>query len=226
MAKQNIEDENKVVNFEEAAATTKKRTSRKKAAVVEEPKTVAEEKTADIEKEMNQPEELTMRDIAKYCDENSPETNDIIAYFNEHNIINKDYISYNTLVAASRFVIDNTCFDEDGRYSQDTFSETVYESVMQFYLFTRIEFDEMTYEEVFDYLRKYHLLEIINMLHPQQIGELRKYCMSYINDIKTNEYSTESLLLDLIHIGGELIKVTNEVLSKPEIANVINSTQG
>lgn len=227
MAK-NVENENKVVNFEEATAAKKRGGRRKTNPLDDAP--VAENKEVNIEEKMNAPVKVTMRDLARFCDEEHPDINALTKYFNDHNIINKEYIAHSTLVAAAHFIIDNTCFDEGGKYLQDTFAEMVFESVIGFYLFTNIDFDDMTYEQVFDYLRKYHLIEVSNILHEKQVGDLRKYCLSYINDIKVNEYSTEALISELIKVGNNVLETGSKIMNNPDIIKEItykaNSNEG
>lgn len=226
MAKQSIEDENKVVSFEEAAATTKKRTSRKKAAVVEEPKTVAKEKTADIEKEMNQPEKLTFAELIEAV-KDFETFKDVAMFMVSHHVVERKYVDYREVYAAATTAVNESQY-VDGKFVRNLPLLTVFTTVATFYLFTNMDFGDMSVTEVYDAISQFNLLHAVEGIAGTTFGSgnVMRYATAIIDDIDYNERSTAAMITALIEGISEAIgEQSNEDVAKAVVGELVEKAK-
>lgn len=127
-------------------------------------------------------EKITMRDVAAYC---TNDGKDIKKYFLDNNIVEYKYFTNDELLKTARFCVDNACI-RDGNFYTDTVMLHIFYTVMSFYIYTNIEFDEMTFSEAYDIINQYHLISVLESMFDgeSQIKDLERYCINYMEDMK------------------------------------------
>lgn len=198
MAKRNNNNtEAKIVNFDEAQKAVKEEV--KAEAVKDESPVSSEPKT----------EETTRLRMDKLIDEikDMQTVREILNYFMAHKVVVRRFVDFKTAYAAARAVIDQTQYDDEGRFVRDLPSMSVHAAVATFYLFTDIDFGDMSVAEAYDAITQYNLMAIVEGAAGATFGSgnVMKYCNALLEDIDYNNRSMFALVSTLITELGDAI---------------------
>lgn len=197
MAKRNNNNtDEKIVNFDEAQKAVeevKTETVKDETGLSSEPKT----------------EETSRLRMDKLIDEikDMQTVREILNYFMAHKVVVRRFVDYKTAYAAARAVIDQTQYDDEGKFVRDLPSMSVHAAVATFYLFTDIDFGDMSVADVYDAITQYNLMAIIEGAAGATFGSgnVMKYCNALLEDIDYNNRSMFALVSTLITELGDVI---------------------
>jgi hypothetical protein len=217
----------KVVSIDDAP---KKIATRKKLVKVNDEvikKTVMEDamnKPEVIENDNKKEYGIKMTDIKDFCANHNHD--EISSYFINNKIIERNFIPYDKEYAAAKMAVDYACINADNNFEKDSVALELFATVLEFYLYTNIDFNGMSYSEAFDTIREYGLLNLIHEI-TQSSDNVYIYALRYVDDIETNTFSTSALLKKLITVISGLIDPMTELAKNPDvIKSVIGQNEG
>lgn len=120
-----------------------------------------------------------------YFKNHSPE--EIGDFLTTNNLIVK-YVNDESWTAAANAVVNSTCFNDSGEFVQNTNAMNVIKTVYDFWLRTGISLDGYTYEQCFDILMEYRIMDVIYGLSDMDRFVFDKYCDNVLSDVRTNNY--------------------------------------
>lgn len=159
----------------------------------------------------------TMTEIAKNCENKT--LDEIKQYFVDNKIIDTPYIPHEEVAAACSLVMRDACTNEDGKFTVDSDVTSVLSSAYSFFLHTHIDFTGLTYEEIFDIINKYRFDIVFASLYPNITFDPVSAAVSQkVSDMRANEYSTRSLLIELVDSFNKSIsELSKEIEANPEL---------
>jgi len=134
----------------------------------------------------------TITDIAKYCE--GKNRTEIAEYFSTNKIFDTVYVPHEEVMAACSLVVRDACY-KDNKFYVDSDAVNILSTVYSMMLHSHIECSDMTFEEVFDVIEKYHVASIFEEENPgYKFDVVIDAVQTKIADLKHNEYSIEVLL--------------------------------
>lgn len=239
MAKKIIDAQEAFVNTENVtpqveAVEEKPKKTRKKATKKVNETEISEAPVPMSEDAMNKPEQhyVNMRELVDYCKQVNGDRDAILKFFIEKEIVVENCASYDELMTAATIAFRNSCVSEEGSYERNTNALNLFTEVMIFYLYTRIDFADMSYEEVYNALVRYHLNSVLDDI-TGNCGQLYSYVNRLVDDYENDHYSVQALVKNIYAVINVLLDNIASFISNPELleilkslSNVITANQG
>ena len=184
---------------------------------------------------MNAPDKITFSEVEKFCAENYKTNDDIdkiTQYFKDNKLVYRTYCPIKEATVAARQFVAKLCYNDKGEFMHDANAIKVYCTVYDISAYLDIDFENKTFEEIYDFFMEYAIDCVVANLLAKNTWDLlciEDIADDIISDIEKDRLSTAaSIRTALVYINGittSLSEMINKVSEDPELIKGIIEMQ-
>lgn len=190
---------------------------KKKTEQVEEQKVIEFPTKRDHEK-------MTFREFIENISDAT--VDEIVEYMNENGLVRK-YIPFSELTRVAADIVSEVNYDDNGIFTRNTVAMQLRSTVAWIILHLDVEYEKMTYFDLYDAIQEYEIDKAINKLIGNDSAEIDFEIMvnDMWDDIQFNEYSVEASMRKIVNAVNTIIDTLNngvkDAVNSPEIIKTI-----
>ena len=171
-----------------------------------------------------EPEKMTFTEFINNISDAT--VDEIVEYMNENGLVHK-YIPFRDLARAAADIVSEVSYDDDGVFTKNTVAMQLRTTVTWIMLHLDVEYEEITYFELYDAIKEYEIGEAVNKIIGGYTAEIDFEVMvnDMWDDIQFNEYSVEASMRKIANAVNTIIDTLNngvsDAVNSPEIVKTI-----